>query len=355
MKPGSRAGVRRLAAALLAALAAAACGQSAPETGPPPLPTEPAEPRPSTQAPSLTAGPLVPTDPSLFSPTFYPDVEELEPASGTAWTETRALGRALELVTARNPDDASEARRLFADAEVVRVAPDPVVRAALVSLLGTIAEPAVDWVAFEGPFSQIELGDPGGGATARSLADPDGTQRIVIDGRFRFEDPGLLSAVLAHEALHADGEVSDLEELVALSFQALVHLEQLLADAAIGAERTLLAQRMDPWVLARLNTRAPGSADLRLVLNDGSQSIFPGGIDRPYFAALFDPGAAPTPGNALLARLAAAVAEPGARAPGAPDFSLETIEFLDGNQGALDADELARAAEALDLRSADGA
>ena len=193
--------------------------------------------------------------------------------------------------------------------------PDPVLRAAAVSLLGTIAEPAIAWLATGGHFKRIELGDPGSGAVARSLADPDGTQRIVVDERLRFEDPGLLSAVLAHEALHSDGEVSDLEELIALSFQALVHMQQLVADPALGSERTLLAQHLNPWVLARLNTREPGSTDLRLVLPDSSPTIFPGGIDRPYFAALFDPAAQPTPGNALLSDLAKAVVEPDAPLP----------------------------------------
>ncbi len=158
--------------------------------------------------------------------------------------------------------------------------------------------------------------------------------------------------MLAHEALHSDGEVSDLEELIALSFQALVHMQQLVADPALGSERTLLAQHLNPWVLARLNTREPGSTDLRLVLPDSSPTIFPGGIDRPYFAALFDPAAQPTPGNALLSDLAKAVVEPDAPLPDPLDFSVETVELLDAGQTALSPEELARAAEALGLEPA---
>jgi hypothetical protein len=154
---------------------------------------------------------------------------------------------------------------------------------------------------------------------------------------------------LAHEARHADGEVSDLEELGAPSLQALVHMEQLVADPGLGAERTLLAQQLNPWALARLNTREAGSSDLRLVLPDGSPTIFPGGIDRPYFAVLFDPTAPSTPGNALLSDLIAAVAGPDAPLPDPLDFSVETVELLDARQEALTVDELARAADALDL------
>jgi hypothetical protein len=329
-------------------LAAAGCGDDDEAGAPPPAPPA------TTAAPAspLTSERLVPADTSLFLPTYYPDVEPLPPAAGPEWSEQRALERAVELVEARDPALEAEARALFTGEELVAVAPDPVVRAALVSLLGTIAEPAVDWVAGAGPFTSVELGDPGGGVVARSLAEPDGTQRIVLDERLRFEDPGLLSAVLAHEALHSDGEVSDLEELVALSFQALVQMEQLLADPGLGDERTLLAQQLNPWVLARLNTREPGSTALRLVLADGAPTIFPGGIDRPYFAALFDPSAEPTPGNPLLVDLVAAVAEPDAPTLYPLDFSVETVELLDSAQSALTPKELARAAEALGLEPA---
>jgi hypothetical protein len=293
----------------------------------------------------------VPEDTSLFSPTYYPGVEALAPAEGPDWSDERAVERAVALVEARDPARAAEARELYSDRELAAVAPDPVVRAALVSLLGTIAEPAIGWIAHEGPFTSVELGDPGG-VVARSLADPDGTQRIVLDERLRFEDPGLLSVVLAHEALHADGEVSDLEELVALSFQALVQMQQLLADPALGTGRSLLSQQLNPWVLARLNTREPGSTALRLVLPDGSPTIFPGGIERPYFAALFDPSAEPTPGNALLSDLITAVTGPDGPLPEPLDFSIETVELLDSTQTALTVSELARAAEALGLEAA---
>src|SRR5262245_64917912 len=129
-------------------------------------------------------------------------------------------------------------------------------------------------------------------------------------------------------------------------------MQLLAADPALGSDRTLLAQQLNPWVLARLNTREPGSTDLRLLLPDDSPTIFPGGIDRPYFAALFDPAAQPTPGNALLSDLVKAVVEPDAPLPDPLDFSVETVELLDAGQTALKPEELARAADALGLESA---
>ena len=342
--PGRR---RAVIVLLVTGLVAGGCGEDQDASEPPVSP-----PPAATVTSPLAAARLAPGDESQFSPTYYPDVAVLEPAAGPEWTEERALGRAVELVETRDPARAEEARKLFADPDLEAVVPDPVLRAAAVSLLGTIAEPVIAWLATGGHFRQVELGDPGSGAVARSLADPDGTQRIVVDERLRFEDPGLLSAVLAHEGLHSDGEVSDLEELIALSFQALVHMQQLVADPALGSERTLLAQHLNPWVLARLNTREPGSTDLRLVLSDSSPTIFPGGIDRPHFAALFDPAAEPTPGNALLSDLVKAVVERDAPLPDPLDFSVETVELLDAGQVALGPEELARAAEALGLEPA---
>jgi hypothetical protein len=192
-----------------------------------------------------------------------------------------------------------------------------------------------------------------GSAIAQSLSGPDG-QRVVVAERLRFERPGLLSVVLAHEALHADGEPSDLEELVATALQAIVHLQQLLADPSLATERTELAQSANAWVLIRLNTRDPATGALRLVLDDGGPSVLPGGLDRPYFAAFFDPTAAETPGNAYLAALLAAVGgsvEPPVR----PGFDLATVAFLDANQAALGASDLERAARLLGFEGPSGA
>jgi hypothetical protein len=171
----------------------------------------------------------------------------------------------------------------------------------------------------------------------------------VIDSRFRNERPALLSVVLAHEAFHADGRASELEELVAVAVQALVHAQQLLADPTLAEERTELAQSTNAWVVIRLNTHRTGSPDLRLVLVDDGPSVLPGGLGQPHFAAFFDPTAAPTPGNRYLQDVAGAVAEAGASPPAALDFDIESIVFLDENQGALTPSELERVAGLLGM------
>jgi hypothetical protein len=297
----------------------------------------------------LEAGPFAPARPELFGPPYYPGTQQAEPARGPDQATAAAeLGqRAEQLVGARDAALVSRARQLYADPRLEQLVPHPALRAAVVSLLGTLAEPAIEWLLDGRRFALVDFGELDGTEIAQSQTGADGRQRIVVASRVAHEEPGLLSVVIAHEALHADDRVSDLEELVASAFQALVHMEQLLADPALAEEQTELAQSTNAWVLIRFNTRAEGTPTLRLVLPDGGPSVLPGGLDRPHFAAFFDPAAEPTPGNPYLAALvvAVAVAEP----PPELDFAVETIELLDAGQAVLSDDELLLVADLLDL------
>jgi hypothetical protein len=344
---GSARGASRLACLTLAASLAAGCGtETATE---PPVPPPPAGATAEEPALSLESGPFVPERPELFGPPYYPDAPGFAPARtpDRAPEPTELLRRAESLVGARDAALVGRARELFGDPRVEALVPHPGLRAGLVSLLGTVAEPAIAWLLEGDRFALVDFADLDGPDAARSLTGADGRQRIVFASRFGSEEPGLLSVVLAHEALHSDGRVSDLEELVATALQALVHMQQLLANPTLAREETELAQATNAWALIRLNTRAPGASDLRLVLPDGGPSVLPGGLDRPYFAAFFDPAAPPTPGSAYLEALvgAVAVAEP----PAQIAFDIATVELLDAGQAALGNAELLEVADLLYL------
>ena len=355
--------------ALLALIAAGAAlaagcgsgGASPPEAPEPPVAAAaepggagdaaPIEPVGSAEQ-TLGPGPLRPSDPTLFHPTYYPQVAELPPAPGPAPPEQEISGRLVAFLRLRDPGLVPRARELYESPELVEKVPEPSLRSALVALLGTLGEPAIDFVLIGGRFASIAFGQPPDGAVAKSLTVQNGGQQIIVDDRFRFEDPILLSALLAHEVLHSDADVSDLEELVAIAVQSLVHMEQLVADPDLGSQRTELAQHLNPWVLARLNTRTPGTADLRLYLpEEASTGIFPGGIVRPHLASLFDPNAQATPGNAYLEEVLSTLAEPAASPPENADFDLETIRFIDENQAVLGAEEVVQVADALGLEA----
>ena len=296
----------------------------------------------------FAAGPVGLLDEDVVGPPYYPEARAFAPAPGPRPSDAELLREAEALVAARDPLLVDRVAARFEDPDLVERVPDPALRAALVSLLGTVASGAVDWVATSPRFTRVEFGPVGAGRIGRSIGEPGG-QRIVIDSRFRNERPALLSVVLAHEAFHADGRASELEELVAVAAQSLVHMEQLLADPALAEERTELAQSTNAWVVIRLNTHRDGSSDLRLVLLDDGPSVLPGGLGQPHFAAFFDPTAAPTPGNRYLQGVAGAVAEAGASPPTALDFDIGSIMFLDENQGALDESELERVAGLLGM------
>jgi hypothetical protein len=345
---GSGRGASRLACLTLAVSLAASCGtETATE---PPGPPAPAGTNAEEPALSLESGPFEPERPELFGPPYYPEAPPFPPAGdpGRELEPDELLHRAETLVGARDAALAGRARELFGDPQVEALVPHPSLRAGLVSLLGTVAEPAIAWLLEGGRFALVDFGELDGPEVARSLTGADGRQRIVVASRFVSEEPGLLSVVLAHEALHSDDRVSDLEELVATALQALVHMQQILADPTLAAQETELAQATNAWAMIRLNTRAEGASGLRLVLPAGGPTVLPGGLDRPYFAAFFDPAAPPTPGSAYLEALvgAVAVAEP----PEPIGFDIALVELLDAGQAALGDDELLRVATHLQLR-----
>ena len=325
---------------------AAGCGAKAPEE-------TAAGPEAATETVAVPTGglfadgPVGLLDEDVVGPPYYPEAQAFPPAAGPRASDAELLREAEALVAARDPLLADRVAARFDDPDLVERVPDPALRAALVSLLGTVASDAVDF-ATSPRFTRVEFGPVGAGRIGRSIGEPGG-QRIVIDSRFRNERPALLSVVLAHEAFHADGRASELEELVAVAVQSLVHMEQLLADPALAEEGTELAQSTNAWVVVRLNTHRTGSSDLRLVLLDDGPSVLPGGLGQPHFAAFFDPTAAPTPGNRYLQGVAGAVAEVGASPPAGLDFDIGSIMFLDENQGALTESELERVAGLLGM------
>jgi hypothetical protein len=328
---------------------AAGCGAQAHEDTAATPGTGPSETLAAPVGDLFADGPVRLLDEDVVGPPYYPEAQALSPAGGPRPSDSELLSEARTLTAARDPSLSDAAARRFEDPALAQRVPDPALRAALVSLLGTVAAPAVDWYASSPRFTRVEFGPVGDGAIAKSITETGGGQRIVIDSRFRDERPALLSVVLAHEAFHSDGRASDLEELVAVAVQALVHMQQLLADPTIADERTELAQSTNAWVVIRLNTHEAGSSDLRLVLSDDAPSVLPGGLERPYFAAFFDPLADPTPGNRYLQETAAAVGESAAGPPASLDFDVQAVMFFDTNQGPLTEAELVRVAGLLDL------
>ena len=97
----------------------------------------------------LDARPLTPTDVDLFAPGAYPDAAPMAPAAGPPPTigQVRAMLRdylAAEFLS--EPARRAEGMALFDIADLIAKIPNPSLRAALIGLMGTAGEPAIDFV-----------------------------------------------------------------------------------------------------------------------------------------------------------------------------------------------------------------
>jgi hypothetical protein len=129
-------------------------------------------------------------------------------------------------------------------------------RAALISLTGTFAQAAIS--NFLGPqYIVIAFQDPGDSSVevARTTVKPDdGRLRTVIRPEFDGEPFQVLSAWLAHEALHQDSDFKLQEEVIANMMGTMVNAQQAQTDANYLKTGTLLVNRENEKLLALVNS-----------------------------------------------------------------------------------------------------
>jgi hypothetical protein len=322
-----------------------------------------------------TRRPFEPTDRDLFHTFFRADWRDVAPLAmpaGRPATEaaTRTSLRSfLERRFPCDPERVLDGIAVYNDPLARQKVPEPTLRAALASLVGTIGEPAIPWALQRAPVTSIHFGVyllRGEGIPthfAGTYKFSDGTQRAIFDGRFRTLPFGAFAGLLFHEILHLapDDDGAGLpEEVAAASLEALVYMQTLLVDPSLAR----LPDELTRWsnnhmALVRLNSAPVGSDRLALLVPDGTVNIDPLGAElltqfHDYRAAYDAPAEGgfrevETAGNALLADVLQSIAEPGVTPPEDPDFDRETLEFIDGNQAALTSMELVRVACILRL------
>ena len=129
-------------------------------------------------------------------------------------------------------------------------------RAALFSLTGTFAAAAIDNF-LSANYTIVTFQDPGDSTVevARTTARPeDGKLRTVIRPEFDGEPFQVLSAWLAHEALHQDNDFKLQEEVVAVTFGTLANAQQAQTDSAYLRAGSLLVNRENEKLLALVNS-----------------------------------------------------------------------------------------------------
>ena len=148
-----------------------------------------------TEAPTGNEPPTVTSEPAGYSARRSPRGRALRPGTARAVRAAllprgpsgrgRARGRsklpgadelgqrAEELVGARDAALVSRARELYADPRLEQLVPHPALRAAVVSLLGTLAEPAIEWL-LEGATLRARRLRRAGRPRDRAVADRRG-------------------------------------------------------------------------------------------------------------------------------------------------------------------------------------
>lgn len=340
---------------------------SSPEGASPQQSTAQAEPQERTFSataisPSPTAllrqPPFPPTDVSLFRPEFYNSPPLVPDAEGP--TDEATLRQQLNSLLVRRFGAASprvaEGLSIFDAASTKQIVSDPRLRAALVSLLGTIGEPAINGT-LDGSYAEARFPVTPDeqqildnmGAIAVVINYTDGFVRILVNNRFQFEDFRLLASSMAHEPLHRDPTVSPKEEMISDSIDTLVYGQILLESPSLATSGTELARSLNTELMGRLNGR-DANGNLRLLTSTGN--IYPNNrlnVEQLSYAEGFGPLGNDTPGNAVLRSMLVNVVGSGVAVPANPNFDDATVGLLDLNQNALTDAQVVRLAQILKL------
>lgn len=220
-------------------------------------------------------------------PGIYPEASEMRPATGPAKTEEQIRAE-LEAFMRDDPrvDQAlfDETMALFDEQGIVERVPDPNLRAGFVLLNITIARPVIEYFLYTGPFTgPLEWGETGLDFTEASSTWPDGTRKLALNQRYRYEHFGLIAANIPMSALHHDSLFTKGEDALVIGIGTMTHMQILAGHPELAHEGTELARILNSYCLPLLNSHKPGSARMEFVAPSGT-GVLPGSpFDAPDF------------------------------------------------------------------------
>ncbi len=183
----------------------------------------------------------------IFASSSAPTAASSAPAEATV---TAALGAFLQRKVDKTFITATQRTAALArynNATTKSIIPDANLRAALVSLTGTLAEGAIasylDGKNLSGKaYTIIDFQDPPDptALVAQSIVASNGRIRTLVKPAFRGEAFQVLSAYLAHEALHQDTVGKLQEETIANVCETLTYAQQALTDSTFLSNGTTL-------------------------------------------------------------------------------------------------------------------
>jgi hypothetical protein len=316
----------------------------------------------ATALDTLKQPPFLPTDVSLLTPEFYSEAPPMVPAAQNPSGETVMRNKLKALLEKRfgvGSTQVSEGLATYDAASTKSIVPNARLRAALVSLKGTVGEPAING-ALDGTYGEIYFGTPRPCQCVRDpvgqVFRPSGSTKlaIVFNEQYRYEDFRVLAPDMAHNVLHRDLLGGRKEGAVLASIQSLVYAQFLLETPGLATSGTALARDANTELMARINSR-DATGKLRLFTStsgsgDNCCGIYPRGASVPYFVAIFEPlETSNNPGSSVLKQMVRNVVGTGVTLPQTVDFDDNTLQLLDSRQRVLTNAQLVKLAEMLKL------
>lgn len=291
----------------------------------------PTIPLDGTAASLLAQCPCEPGDKERFNGFVYPSDLPMTPASDPGWTDEvrrTETGNLLdERFANRAPEVRDRALDVYGEATALM---DVRLAAALVMLVGTSGEPAVD-VILKGEWSVLGFGKM---TRPEWTAQPDqsGPWAIIINEQWEHEDFLWFSSILLHEALHShrgDG-VGREEEATAFLLQRIVLAELVAEYPEVAEQKSSLSRSQMTFLLG---------------LAYNSHTVFEGRGDSLYPEAAIEAATVWDDGPASQYRQFTSIAPPmlsemlailginASSAPdmnddGVPDFTSDLLELL---------------------------
>jgi hypothetical protein len=243
--------------------------------------------------------------------------------------------------------------------------PSANLRAALMSLTGTFAAPAIDL--YLGPqYTIVAVQSPSDPSVpvAQTTARSDGKLRTVFRPEYQGESFIALSDAFAHEALHEDNNYTLQEEVVANVMGTLVAVQQAQTDSSWMKTPTKLVNSINQDMYAMLNsgrTIFPYVGVLQAPMLNANKGIFPGqkaasdggGVYKSfddYVRRIYIQRGAPngnSPGNSILSQYYTAVTN--VQAPANLQFSDAIINQVDAFQQIMGTHQAIVVAQALHM------
>lgn len=176
--------------------------------------------------------------------------------------------RSTNIGTKITPAQYNSALANFDSTTVAAIVPNANLRAALVSLVGTAAEPAINSYLGRSnstgkQYTIIDFGSVSSNTpVGETILSPGGRLNLTVNSIYAGEPFQVLSATLAHEIMHQDaannvaGNLpnSQDEEIINNAVETIVYAQQLLVDPSVAGNGTGLVVRTNTRLLALLNS-----------------------------------------------------------------------------------------------------